>query len=182
MCLSSRLLASFQRFARPASGAVGRAPPSLGALPVGTTEHGEFVLPIEEDEAFWVGVSATQSGPGERVGLGAVVRDGRIFDAVLGGACGPHGPCTRTTVPPSAVVPGIRQATGSGSWVFARAVPEGSPAPACRAVCIRAKNAEGRGAVAYLRLASYEEFVALTGLVRPEPLNPNYGYKGWRLL
>jgi hypothetical protein len=54
---ASSLLVSFQRYVRPESGVVARAPGSLGALPVAAAA-GEFLVPLADGEAFWIGVTS----------------------------------------------------------------------------------------------------------------------------
>jgi hypothetical protein len=144
-------------------------------------KDGQFLLPVAEDEAFWVGLTAMCAEPRMWVGLSAEVADGRILDALSGEECEPLEPAARIVVPPAAVVPGIRQADGRWSWVFTRIVPRSSPVPVCHTVCLLVESAEGPWAVTDLRLSSYEEFAARTGSEQPEPLNLGNGYKGWRL-
>ena len=46
------LTISFQRFQRPVGGIIREAPPSLGALPVGENNRGEWLLPVADEEAW----------------------------------------------------------------------------------------------------------------------------------
>jgi hypothetical protein len=85
---------SFQRFVRPADGTVAGAPASLGALPVAASA-GDFLVPVGDGEAFWIGLM----GPG-----------GIALEAVLPGERRALTP--RSRAPELAVVAGLPRPDG----------------------------------------------------------------------
>lgn len=147
-------LVSFQRFARPRTGVVECAPSSLGALPVASTSAG-FLLPVADDEAFWIGVicpAATVSGT---LVLEAFSPEGgRIWVTALDPS--------RDTV-----IAGIVQAEGEFKTFCRRNVAE---------IRLRIDHRSAR-----VRLTDYESYSRRTGEVGPPPLDPSSGYGGWRL-
>ena len=98
-------------------------------------------------------------------------------------------------VPPVREIDGIRR-TGESLWVFARA-PAAVSAPKCQAlgfVALSGRRAPNDisdflsqraprqiGATATVRLVDYVEFQDRAHLAPPSPLDPDIGYKGWRL-
>ena len=51
------LKVSFQRCLRPADGIHHRPPSSLGALPLGSSETGELMVPVGSTESVWLGLA-----------------------------------------------------------------------------------------------------------------------------
>jgi hypothetical protein len=96
---ASSLLVSFQRYVRPASGVVTRAPGSLGALPVAAAAS-EFLLPLADGEAFWIGVMSPALDL-KAVRLEAVLSDRRQSLEL------------RRTAPDLAVAAGVERPDGS---------------------------------------------------------------------
>jgi hypothetical protein len=168
------LSVSFQRFEAPADGLIERAPSSLGALPVGETDRGEWLLPVADGEAFWIGVNAE---PAAELALRVDTQREGTLDALSGRRWDGSVP----DVMPIAgfiVVAGIRRADGR-SWAFARR-PKDDAAPACRAVALSVRNEHHHGLVE-VQLIDYPGFAARTGRSPPAPINPDAGYKGYLL-
>lgn len=148
------LLVSFQRFALPPAGVVEGAPSSLGALPVASASDC-FLLPVADDEAFWIGVifpAATE--------IGALVLE--VFS--------PDGERTlRATVEPSrnAVIAGMVQPDGRTRTFCRRSVAE---------FRVRVGHRSAR-----VCLTDYASYSIRTGEPAPLPLDPSSGFGGWRL-
>jgi hypothetical protein len=173
---------------------VASAPSSLGALPIGRAQNGELLVPLADDEAFWIGL--TRCDPSIEVSLALRVDiDGhRGVDAFTGETWNAREPFA-VLVPPVREIDGIRR-TDDSRWVFARASGAVS-APKCRALGFAALSGRPApndisdflgqrapnqiGAAATVRLVDRAEFQHRTHLAPPSPLDPNMGYKGWRL-
>lgn len=150
------LLISFQRFARPAEEPPTAAPPpSLGALPVARS-GADFLLPVPDGEAFWIGIMSSVARDLDAVVLEAVGADGRT-----------RLPSERPT-PELAVVGGIPLA--GGRW-----------APLDRGSLAALELSVGGQGSAIVRLADPASWAAATGQPPPAPLDPDGGYGGWRL-
>ena len=148
------LLISFQRFALPPTCVVEDVPSSLGALPVAWTPDC-FLLPVADDEAFWIGVifpAATD--------MGALVLESFSSDGER---------TLRATVEPArnAILAGIVR-------------PDGKIKTFCRR-----SVAELRGRIdhrsARICLTDYESYSLRTGKPAPMPLDPASGFGGWHL-
>jgi hypothetical protein len=168
------LTVSFQRFQQPADGTVREVPHSLGALPLGEGDAGEWLLPVADDEAFWIGLNAQR--PIEvAIEVGTIA--GRSLDALSGLAWDARAP--HTVSPNSfAIVAGIRRDDDS-LWAFTP-VPIEDVAPACDAIRFFARNRH-LWQLAHVRLVNYSNFAARTGRSPPTPIDPNSGYSGFRL-
>ena len=178
---------SFQRFQQPADGLAVGAPASLGALPVGVDAEGRLLLPVAEDEAFWIGLGVTEPVTRLDLALAVVLADGRELDAISGVPWDGDRPRT-VSVPEVRRIEGIHRPDRRFA-VFARS--HSSESPGCVGLGFHATIAAvGPGregaphrhrASIFLELADYEAFRTRTGLVPPSPLDPEAGYKGWRL-
>lgn len=148
-----RLLVSFQRFAPPPGGLVHRAPRSLGALPVAAGPT-SFVLPLGDEEAFWLGVLAPEGSHDEALEL-EVARPQGSRVAVA-----------RVETAGNTAIPGLARPDGLFD-VFRRTT-------------IVELTALHRGSTAVVRLCDPATYAGLTGAA-PPPLDPSAGYGGWRL-
>lgn len=172
--LDGTLGVSFQRFLRPA-GALSELPGSLGALPVGPGPDATFVLPVADDEAFWVGLSTEAAAP-LRVSLLAELAGAGAVDALSGEPANIRAPRV-VEVARFAAVPGIAAADGSRR-PFARA----DGAFACRSLRILLRDdMDAVLASATVALADYATFARLSGRAPPPTLDPEAGFKGYRL-
>jgi hypothetical protein len=181
---------SFQRFARPETGIVDRAPASLGALPVGLGVACDLILPLAVDECFWIGLSVTPATRPIALAVAVDLRSGDVLDAISGTQWNVEWPST-VTVPDTPRIEGIRRPDGQLN-LFARQTRNNDD-PVC--VCLRlrvsavtadsddkpivARDSETREVL--LRLVDYVTFAAESGLSPPTPLDPDAGYKGWLL-
>jgi hypothetical protein len=148
----------------------------LGALPVGRGLDGDFLLPVADDEAFWIGLGAQSQGR-TRVGLMVGVVGVGPTDALSGAPW--RGDTARSLdVALHSVVAGIARPDGAW-WVFSRSeAPPGPASGSVRLVLFGAGN--DVAASATVTLTDYAMFGRLTGIT-PSPLDPNAGYKGWLL-
>jgi hypothetical protein len=168
------LTVSFQRFQRPSGGIIREAPPSLGALPVGEGQRGEWLLPVAEDEAFWIGVNADRA---VQLAVKVETQSRGALDALSGRTWNKRAPQT-ISLASFAIIAGIRLDDGT-LWAFARA-PSGDAAPACAAMRFFARNRCLQN-LAGVRLVNYISFAKHTGREPPVAIDPNAGYKGFRL-
>lgn len=151
-------------------------------------------MPLADNEAFWIGL--TRCNPSIEVTLALRVDlDGQGgVDAFTGETWNAH-EALAVLVPPVREIDGIRR-TDDSLWVFARASGAVS-APKCRTlgfIALSGRRAPNDisgflgqrtpnqiGAAATVRLVDHAEFQHRTHLAPPSPLDPNMGYKGWRL-
>ncbi len=145
------------------------APSSLGALPVAGLGRGHFLLPLADDEAFWIGLSADEGGVFS-VSIDAQSRDGQVK---------PASP-TPLRIPPDCRLAGLPRA--KGYEVFSRS--SGKAKTDLAVLTITARMREGGADVrriARIEFVDYATFTARTDHAAPEGLDPNAGYKGYRL-
>jgi hypothetical protein len=167
------LTTSFQRFQLPSSGTIREAPHSLGVLPLGEG-GGEWLLPIADDEALWIGLNVQY--PIE-VAIKVETIMGQSLDALSGRAWEARAPET-VSLDAFTIIAGIRR-DSSTFWAFARA-PTEPQAPACDNIRFFSRNRPLR-LLGQVRLVDYSNFSARTGRTPPAPIDPNSGYKGYRL-
>jgi hypothetical protein len=149
-------LVSFQRYARPVRDRILTTPSSLGALPVRPWE-GTFLLPVGQNEAFWIGVT-----PSETTGFGKIeLRGAHVGNGVERLPTHAMGSETR-----GAVASGWAQSDGSVEVFCVDTIT-------CIFLSVRAHTAE-------VLLVDPKTFAARTGL-EPPPLDCTAGYAGWRL-
>jgi hypothetical protein len=179
---------SFQRFRSPLDGLVPAQPRSLGALPVALASNGEVLLPLAEDEAFWIGVRTIPPARCVAFSLAAELANGARIDAVTGEGLNEANPGVVSTLETGSL-DGI-PCRGGRLMPFARTPYASQTAPLVGlTVEILAAASEGgremplerHRASMYLGLVDYEQFRNRTGLVPPSPLNDEAEYKGWRL-
>jgi hypothetical protein len=178
---------SFQRFLLPAGGMVSKAPSSLGALPVGMDRAGDFLLPLADDEGFWIGVEPAAKTSATTLALAARLTDGSARDALSGATWTGDTAGTTVTVDDILVIGGIPCSDGR-LLAFARA-PASPGEPACHSLLFTFAPSESRQpdrmgesrSRLLLRLVDYEAFCAASGCNAPSPLDPEAGYKGYRL-
>ncbi len=190
LCIPPGLSLSFQRFAWPETGLVERAPPSLGALPVGLSAARELILPLAQDECFWLGLSLTSAAQPIALAVGVELRTGKVIDAISGANWRADRSST-VTVPDTSRIEGIRRLDGR-LHVFARDTGHSTDL-LCARLMLRVAAASAAGhdrSVADLnskpldvtvRLVDYATFAMNSGMPLPGPLNTDAGYKGWRL-
>jgi hypothetical protein len=177
--LPAGLVLSFQRYELPASRIIERAPPSLGALPVGLSREGELLLPLASRECFWIGLTSDRGQPAS-LSIGLERDDGSIVDVLTGAAWDP-GAAARAPVPGSSLIDGVRRADGSFEALFRDDGSACGPRAQRLHVIVYAGGASVAPVVARLELVDYATFRARSGSVPPAPLDPEAGYKGWLL-
>lgn len=147
-------LISFQRFSRPVGDVVERAPRSLGALPVGRAANG-FLLPVADNEAFWIGAMLSRDSNPCSVTI--------LADRLTGGRV----PVARLDRPQTAIIAGIIRPDGRFD-IFSRH-------------SISAIEATANGRTARVEPVHPALYAAVTGNRAAEPLDPAAGFGGWRL-
>src|SRR5262245_46019293 len=96
--LIASLVVSFQRFVRDESGEATAGQRSLGALPIAQAAADMFLLPVDDDEAFWIGIVSGDNRP-MALAIAAERDDAVVVDVVRGGAWNESAPGWHT-VPP----------------------------------------------------------------------------------
>jgi hypothetical protein len=170
--IGALLAVSFQRFATPACGIIDDLPRSLGALPVAAAGDGTLLVPLADDEAFWIGVSTLHPGARAEISASALLADGRVrAEATI-------------LVTGASRLPGMPREDGRFD-AFTRAATPASPG--VRAVTLRCRigrrggRALARVAAATVWLADPMTFRIRTGHSPLSPLDAEAGYGGWRL-
>lgn len=184
MVIPPGLALSFQRFQWPEGGVVDRAPQSLGALPVGLGPARELLLPLAEDEGFWIGLGVEPQGKTLALAVAAELSSGTVLDALSGAEWNSDRP-TMVVVADTPRIEGIAR-PDKRLQVLAR--KSGSePGSGCVAVRLRMGAAtpgaarDGEAHEIRLRLVDYATYGRETGCPPPDPLDPDAGYKGWML-
>jgi hypothetical protein len=177
--LPAGLALSFQRYALPESGVVERAPASLGALPVGLSPDGRLLLPLARRECFWIGLSVEAVQP-VAIAVAAERDDGVMLDVRTGGAWNASS-TVFADLADTLRIEGLRRPDAAFEPLL-RDDGEGR-GPRCRRLhfWIRSGSMRPSAPAAVLELVDYPTFTALTGLPAPDALDPDAGYKGWRL-
>ena len=180
--LGRGLLLTFQRFVYPAGGSVHQPPASLGALPVGCNALGAWLLPLADDECFWIGMAENRQLAPAMLAVRAELGDAARVDAVTGQPWD-AGHAGELALPGTAWLAGLRQPGSEPVWtVFSNS----SLVPAAQR-CIsltfrlRAPGDQGAGMATRLELVNYPRFFSETGIRPPAPMEADAAYKGWRL-
>jgi hypothetical protein len=189
----SGLSVSFQRYPRPDGNIIIEAPPSLGALPVGMDQNGNFVLPVADNEAFWIGLDPLAIESQIWLSVGIDVAGLGVLDPISGEiwACGKQ---SVIKVLKTGWINGIRRPDGrfdSFTRISAdkkhywckelmfyilterpeNKVPvQPSPSSVCNSKCRF-----------HIVMVDYETFTKRCGQKPPAPLDLEAGYRGWRL-
>lgn len=177
--LPAGLVLSFQRYDLPASRIVERAPPSLGALPVGLSHDGELLLPLAAGECFWIGLASDRELP---VSLSVALErdDGSMTDVLTGAIWDPGAPA-HVRVPGSSLIDGVRRADGSFDALFRDDGSGRGPRARRLHILVQAGGESAAFVIARLELVDYATFHAQSGSAPPAPLDRDAGYKGWLL-
>ena len=147
-------LISFQRFSRPVGDVVEGAPRSLGALPVGRAASG-FLLPVADNEAFWIGAMLSRDPDPDSVTI--------MADRLTGGrVCVARLDRRQTTI-----IAGMIRPDGRFD-IFSRH-------------SISAIEATAHGRTVRVEPVDPALYAAVTGDRAAEPLDPAAGFGGWRL-
>jgi hypothetical protein len=163
------LAVSFQRFRRHNSGKVTEAPSSLGALPVAAVGNGHFLLPLADDEAFWIGLSADEGGTFS-VSIDVQSRDGQVKLVTP----------VPVHIPPDCWLAGLPRDRGYD--VFSRGNDKAKTAIAILSMTARMTvGSADVMRIAEVELVDYATFTERTDRAAPEGLDPDAGYKGYRL-
>lgn len=161
------LAVSFQRFDVPRSGLLPARPTSFGALPVGQVEDSQFLLPLADDEAFWIGISS-RNGAECSVRVSATLKSDAEAD--LSGGWKP--------VPPSLQIMGVltndHRLTALSRTGYGRVAGIGS---IIIFVSVKSTDETEKGAIE-IQTVDYPTFARLTGRRPPAELDPEASYKG----
>lgn len=180
-CIPPGLRLSFQRFLRPESGVPGQPlPSSLGALPVALDRQGELIVPTADDEAFWIGLDVAPPTHAITLALDVELRSGEVFSAIGDGKANAS-PVSSITIPSTPRIGGFTQGDAV-PHAFARVGGVEIGGGCVRLIFRATSDAVGAEPFEFaVRLVDYATFTAESGQSPPTPLDPNAGYRGWRL-
>ena len=170
---------SFQRFVWPPSGVVLTAPRSLGALPVACPDERDACVPVADGDALWIGLRIAESSRPVVLAIAAERSDGSTID-VLSGAMVGSAELSSDTVPPRQRIDGIARSDG-GFDVIGRASAQSGVTCTRLTIRTRSQRAQAFGPVTRVDLVDYATFERISGRKPPPPIDPNAGYKGYRL-
>lgn len=164
--LLGMLTVSFQRFERPSVGVIRVAPRSLGALPTARAGNGRLLLPVDDKEAFWIGLSS-QEGI-YIVELRALLNDGTQVQ--LGEVA--------QAVPPWTRIIGW-SAAGNSYHVLSRVAAEIAPGVVSIHFAAQTVPSPSAGPIEdTIHLVDYAEYSTATCLPVPERIDTSAGYTG----
>jgi len=189
VCIPPGLELSFQRFARPEKNVIGSVPSSLGALPIGLGAAHALVLPLADNEAFWIGLRGVSSSSQITLAVAVELENAELLDAISGKMWDAGRP-SKLSISDTPLIAGIRRP--DGQWkVFARKTSDSADSPCFRllfkvnAECVNGGDqltpTSATTRLVALNIVDYAAFVAETGQPPPNSLDLNAGYKGWRL-
>lgn len=160
------LSVSFQRYELPSTGLVHAIPRSLGALPVAKARRGQLLLPVDEREAFWIGLSSREEI--YRIDLRALLSDGTYVQ--LGERA--------QSVPPIARIVGW-PATEVSYHALSKAGADSTLGIATIHLWAQKIASRSTGWIeGNLTMVDYAEYSLATLRPAPEPLDPSAGYRG----
>ena len=145
---------SFQRYLCPSDKIVGDTPSSYGALPV-APEGDHYLLPLPDQEAFWVGVILPKDWDRGTLSFAAMHADGGVLVS------------EQFARPGMFAIPGIKRSDGQFD-VFCR----GS---------VSELQLAGAGGIARILVSDPRTYGVRTGQAPPEAFDPNAAFGGWRL-
>lgn len=185
LLLPPGLLVSFQRYQCPPDGIIAKTPASLGVLPLGFDDHRNVLLPLGEDEAFWIGFSFPVPVQSFWLAVKVLTSNGEERDAFGGGFWKEDQP-QAVRLPGTQRLDGLLRGDGYFDSFFR-----------CTSINRRfflkelhmtlydtiLKSSLNRMPLdrVHVRLESYSSFARLTGHPPPDPLDPTAGYRGWYL-
>jgi hypothetical protein len=174
--LDELIRVSFQRY--PESAFSPHAiPRSHGALPVGLSKDGVPMVPLTEGEALWIGLrfmSSTRNIPVKAMFL-PHLREGshRAVD--------PAPIEVDVGLSPLAIIWLLNTKDGRSGPIVRGSRHANIECTFFEIVVMTSKNSPGRKSNLLIRLCSYGEFTAATGLPDPAPIETVSTYGGWRL-
>jgi len=185
LLLPPGLLVSFQRYQCPPDGIITKAPSSLGVLPLGFDDHRNVLLPLGDDEAFWIGFSIPIPVQGFWLAVKALTSNGEERDAIGGGFW-------QEDQPQAVRLPGTHRLDGllRGDGCFDSYFRYTSINRRYFLKELHAKLYDSKKQSSFnrmpldslcLRLVGYASFTRLTGHPPPDPIDPTTGYGGWYL-
>jgi hypothetical protein len=182
LALGTLLRISFQRCVRPSDGVHYRSPSSLGALPLFACGFSEFLLPIAEDEAVWLGLSTPNAQAPVQLLVKAKTDSQGMLNAYSGRPWQEDNASHRSFLGIS-TIDGIYR-DDQTVWAFQRCAPT-PESPACERLSLQARQHPPRqgeqvSQEAMVRFVDYAVFEGAAGYV-PPPLDRDAGYGGWLL-
>jgi hypothetical protein len=183
------LAISFQRFQCPETGRLARAPESLGALPIGYSAERALLLPLAANECFWIGLRAEDATPEIALAVAVTLRNGLVLDLLSGEPWQPNAPTARS-------LSGTPRLEGIQGPESCRVLARDTSRPDDDVARIRFlagavdrrrewnRSREERqqwDREVEIELVDYARFSSECGAAPPAPLDPDAGYKGWRL-
>jgi hypothetical protein len=185
LLLPPGLLVSFQRYQCPPDGIIAKAPSSLGVLPLGFDDHRNLLLPLGDDEAFWIGFSFPVPVQSFWLAVKALTSNGDERDAIGGGFWHQDQP-KAVRFPGTQRLDGLLRGDGCFDALFR--YTSTNRRYFLKELHVKLCDSKTRKPVVgsafdgvLLHLESYASFSRLTGHPPPEPLDPTAGYGGWYL-
>jgi hypothetical protein len=145
---------SFQRYQCPSDKFVLEAPSSHGALPI-APEGDHYLLPLPDQEAFWVGIILPKDWNRRKLHFAAMHADGSVLVS------------EHFTRPGMFVVTGIKRSDGQFDVFRLESVSE--------------LLLTSAGGIARVVVCDPRTFVVRTGQPPPETFDPDAAFGGWRL-
>ena len=144
-------------------------PSSLGVLPVGLGHGGDLVMPVDDHEAFWIGLDLAPGAMPITLSTTVELRSGEIRS------------CRLVRVTSVERIAGFSGVDG-GMKAFVRSCNADSSRECVRLI-LRLGLAVGNFTVTRMsiRLLDYAQYIAESGKPAPVALDMNAGYRGWRL-
>jgi hypothetical protein len=182
LSLGTLLRVSFQRCAQATDGIHYQSPSSLGALPVFARGFNEFLLPVADDEAVWLGLSTPNAQDPVQLRIKAKTHFQGMLNVFSGRPWQEDNASHRTLLGIS-TIDGIYR-DDQTVWAFQRCAPT-SRSPTCEALIFQAlldlpQQSKQASPEARVRFVDYAVFEAASGYA-PAPLDRNAGYGGWLL-
>lgn len=154
---------SFQRFRVPPSGLLEALPSSLGALPVGLTRHGTMLLPLDAEEAFWIGASDLPGSLANHLRIEAQLRDGTALSLTT----------PDVTVPPDHRFFGFPRPDGLMAALSRSETEAASGLKSLRISVRKHASTMARSAQAVIHVVGYKIYAERTQRSEPDPLDPD---------
>jgi hypothetical protein len=184
LVLDERLRTSFQRCTKPTGGYFENPPTSLGSLPPAPDANGALFLPMAENEAMWIGLTAVSPQSAVAISVAVETQEHGTLDAISGRPWTEEG-FASIAVRDHHAIDGVFR-DGHSVWAF-QSEPAMGDIPCCKALIFLllsshvSQKAEQLSKTTRIQLTNYGRFFALTGCRPPAPLDLNSGYGGWLL-
>lgn len=183
LALGPHLILTFQRFRYPPTGLVERPPASLGALPIGRSASGAWLLPLADGECFWIGMSESRAVAPSMLAVMAELGDATRLDAVSGQPWDErsHG---ELALPGALWLAGMRkEGIQPVVWKVFGQKHSAPAAASCVSLTFRLRSCDAGedDITTRIDIVDYVNFTHATGVAAPLPMDDAAAYQGWRL-